>query len=183
MDIKEKLRPVYQELNGLYSSSPTPDKQTTISDSPFWEYYHSIIDEIEEITGEKYDKYRMSVNRTDYPGGDFIHVITYHQKLSGLISRLYGKFFSTELNPLTSEPSTQTTINQIQSQSQNIVIDFKQTVEEKIPKTTDSNEKNFLTTLKDKLTGIKNVTHLIKTIISTARDFGIGLEQMINLFS
>ena len=183
MDIKEKLRPVYQELNGLYSSSPTPDKQTTISDSPFWEYYHSIIDEIEEITCKKYNKYRMSVTHVDYTGGDFIHVITYHQKLSGLISRLYGEFFSTELNPLTNGPSTQTTINQIQSQSQNLVIDLKQTIEEKLPNMKDSNEKNFLTTLKDKLTGIKNVTQLIKTIISTARDFGIGLEQAVSLFS
>ncbi len=180
-NIKERLRPVYKELSGLYASSPTPNKSITISDPAFWEYYHGIIDEISEITGGDFSRFKMTPVRSS--DDQWIVTITYHQKLSGLISRLYGEFFSTELNPLTSAPSTQTTINQFQSQTQNLIIDFKNVIEGQIQNSKDDNEKNFLNTLKSKIEGVQNVTQLIKMILQTARDFGVELSNLISMFS
>ena len=180
-DIKEQLRPAYQELHGLYASSPKSADNTTVTDPQFWEQYHAVIFEINKITGENYDRFKMKVSKGQ--SVEFIQVVSYQQKLAGLISRLYGKFFSTERNPLTSEPSTQTTINQFQTQSQNVIIDLKRTIDKKITETQDPVEKNFLTKLKDKIEGVHDVTQAIKTVTLTAAEVGLGLEALIKLFS
>jgi len=148
--MKEKVRPIYEALQGCLSSAPLAKEQAYILESPIWEHYHRYIDKLGQLTGEKFDEYKvLPFSDAEYTK---ISVLDYRTKLNSLIMALHGKFFNDEPPPFSGAPGV--VVSQLQQQSQSMQMQVKELihalikeVEEKIE---DSEEKkSILKSLKD----------------------------------
>ena len=116
MATKEEIRPIYTELQGILSQAPVigkyPDEvSSSISDV---EYFHTVLDRLSKILGEDLSHYRVGTMND----GQYFRISEYRQKISGLISYLYGAYFKDEKEPFSGSPHTVVTQNQKQAQSQ-----------------------------------------------------------------
>jgi len=116
--MKEKVRPIYSELQGYLSQAPKKNKGL-IFESSMWEQHNQTIDELNNITGKNYDRYKVEVKSIDWNRTmrRVIYSQSYRTKLSGLILRLHGEYFSDEPPPFSGMPSTIISQQQVQSQS------------------------------------------------------------------
>jgi len=182
--MKEKIRPIYEELQGYLSQTPLlKDPHDSSDDSSLWEQYNQVIEELNNISDKNYDRFRI----TPFSGGDgytFIRLLVYRNKLGGLISRLHGEYFSDEPTPFSGMPSTVITQTQQQSQSFQIqmLLEIQSKIDEKILKfDKDSKERGFLEKIKSSLASVKNVTELILLLLKTGNDIGLTVEQIFNI--
>ena len=94
-DLKQKIRPIYSELQGYLSQAPNADKpEATIGDKSLWEQYNRTVGEFSQISGKDYRNFLIEPIQGSYK--QFIRINTYRQKLGGIISRIHGEFFSDE---------------------------------------------------------------------------------------
>ena len=95
--MKNKVRPIYFELQGYLSQAPSREIGS-IYQERMWQQHNKVIDELEEITGKKYDRYRLSPTKLN----DRLMITPqeYRTILGGIISRLYGEYFMEELSPI-----------------------------------------------------------------------------------
>lgn len=100
--MKDKIRPIYFELQGYLSQAPEREKGL-IFEEQVWIQHNQSIDELEQITSKKYDRYRIKPARINLNGVMRIQITVqaYRTVLGGLISRLHGEYFPDEISPLT----------------------------------------------------------------------------------
>ncbi len=122
MASKEDIKPIYAEFRGYLSEAPSGGKIDSIYDADLWEQVNQAIDELNRISGEDYNRFKITPQRTQHGIRLSVEKDTYRGKLGGLISRLHGEYFSNELSPLGGEPST--VISQTQQQSQSFQIEL-----------------------------------------------------------
>lgn len=189
MNLKDKIRPTYSELQGCLSQAPVAKNPSdSTDDKTLWELFNITIDDLDKITGNDYNKYKISPNTQrveGYPNGiTDIKISEYRTKLGGLISRLHGEFFYDEPAPFSGVPSTVVTQNQNQQQSTYItmLLEIQDKINAQLPETKTEEEKNFLQTVKSSLSTIKNATELIQIILNTANTFGIGIDKLQQIF-
>ena len=102
---QEDIRHIYHELQGCLSQAPYPRPRkdaritTTEVDDDILDYFNDLVDELNGITKEDYNRFKLKK-------GGWTNALTYRTKLSGLISRLHGKYFQDESPPFSSMPST-----------------------------------------------------------------------------
>jgi hypothetical protein len=178
---KETIRPIYSELQGCLAQAPSDENRSYIDNAEFWEHYNTIIKELNELTGKDYNKYTLSSMR----GSDssFLFVSLYLLKIGGLIARLHAEYFKDEPVPFANMPST--IINQNQSQSVQIefLLEVNNLINDKLKTAKEgSKEKSFLEKIKGSLSKVKSVSQLIPLIISTAKEMGISIDQLSDLF-
>ena len=179
--IKEKIKPIYKELQGYLSQVPLPKTPHDAITSPaVWEQFNNTIDELNACSEENYDKFKVSaVYREE--GYQQINLVDYRQKLGGLISRLQAEFFSSEPEPFSGSPSTIITQNQQQTQSLHVqmLLEFQSLIDKKLPELkAGSKEKSFLEKVKKSLPTITSVIELIKLILSVAGNLGLTPEEI-----
>jgi len=114
-----------------------------------------------------------------------VKISTYRTKLNALINYLHGKYFKNENLPFSGNPQTVVSQQQTQNQTMNIAIfDVIEAIDRALYK--DKNiapeDKSFLEKLKERIKGVNTYSQLILTILSTAKDFGKNIEQIIKLF-
>ncbi len=181
---KEKIRPIYSELQGYLSQAPKPEDVYT-EDSSLWSQYNETINELNEISGKDYNRFQITEeNITKGDGYISIKVSTYRSKLSGLIARLHGEYFSDELAPFSGMPNT--IINQTQQQNQSfqvqMLLEIQSKIDEKISEFKEgTKEKSFLDKIKDSLSSIRNTKELLALILRSGKDFGLTVEQILNI--
>ncbi len=183
--MKEKIRPIYSELQGYLSQAPEKNSGN-IFEHILWEQINSAIEELNNVSNKNYDRFKISPRSEDWNGQalQIIDAYEYRLKISGLISRLHGEYFSDEVPPFSGMPSTSIQMNQQQNQSvqMQIILDTQDLVNKKIHETSDPLEKNFLEKIKSSLSSIKNVSDLISLILTTGSSLGMNLEQVLKLF-
>ena len=81
---KERIRPLYAELQGLLSQAP---KGTSIDNAAFWNHFNELIDELNDVSGKDYSRFKLTPISGD--GFYWLHTSIYCTKLGGLISRLH----------------------------------------------------------------------------------------------
>lgn len=187
---KEKIRPIYTELQGYFEEAPKAENGYFDEES-IWDQFNKTIDELNEITGKNYDKFKIIcksiLSDDDFGGGSkLVNVNLYRSNLAGLISKLYGEYFKDEINPLSGKPST--IINQISSQNQSVniqmIVDLTSTIEKKLSEVKKgSKEDDFLNKLKSSLVSVKSVADLINSIFSLGKEVGLTLAEISNIFS
>lgn len=180
---KETIRPVYYELQGCLTQAPEPVKAfSTMDDEQAWNHYHSIIDELNELTGKDYNKFRVVPERGQV---NFkVNIGTYRQKLGGLIARLHGTYFSDEPAPFASMPSTIITQSQNQSVHVEFLLEMSYLISDKMNKAKEGTpEKKFLEKIRGTLSKVKNASQFVTLVIITAKEMGISLDQLASLFS
>lgn len=156
-----------------------------IYDRPaFWNQHNLTIDELNKITGEDYNRYKIEALTFPWNGAmrQGMDVQTYRTKLGGLISRLHGAHFSDEAPPFSGMPSTVINQNQSQNQAVYILLEVQSKIDDALSKLPEGKEKNFLQTVKSSLEGVSNVTGLIGLLLKTANDLGLTTTQIYNLF-
>lgn len=95
--LMKEVKPIYFELQGYLSQAPEREKGV-IFEREVWEQYNQTVDELEQITGKKYDRYKLRpTNEYNKPA---ITVQAYRTILGGIISRLHGEYFPDEMSPI-----------------------------------------------------------------------------------
>lgn len=184
-NMKDKIRPIYEELIGYLSQVPVPENPyIEIFDESYWDLLGQTIDELNQITNKNYNKFRIAPERE----GSSINLGAYRTNLNGLILRLHAEYYPNEPTPFSGAPPT-TIISQEQSQSQEqsvqvvMLLEIQEKIITKLQYEEISHEeRGFLERVKDGLTGVKNVVGLINLILSTAQQMGVTLNNLVNLF-
>lgn len=184
-EIKEKIRPVFQELQGYLSQLPlAKDTGETIYDDNSWNQVNTCIDELNTISQKDYNKFKL-IPQTSQGGGLFLRLFILREKLGGLIDRLHAEYFSDDDRPFGSKPSTIVTQSQFQEQNINLTM-ILQIQEKVIEKLNDpdisSTEKSFLEKVKAGLTSVKSVIDLINLIFVSASSVGLAVDNLMKLF-
>ena len=184
MDDKKKIRPVYSELQGYLNQAPNVGEHgnSTTRDQTLWIQLNSIIDELCEVSGVDFSKFKITGIKQGQ-GYVYINVSEYRTKLGGLITRLHGTYFSDEPAPFYGMPSTTITVSnqQEQSQHQTMILELHSVIDRKLVGLPDGKEKSFLSSLKEGLGAVKDFTSLIILISTLGQKYGINIEQLAHL--
>jgi len=185
---KEDIRPIYKEFQGYLSQAPGEDQIRLIYDDNLWNQVNQAIDELNSISGEDYNRFKMAIKQIRHGREgtrDVVDVGTYRAKLGGLVSRLHGQYFSDEPAPFSGMPST--VISQSQQQSQTVhiqmLLDFQSKIDAQLQKIEPGDKRRtFLEKVKEALSSVKDYAGLIALWITTARECGLTLEELLELF-
>ncbi len=189
---KEKIRPLYAELQGYLRQAP-PVKIPhidIIGDEAVWTQYNKAVDSLSKVSGEDYSRFLLEPILYNV-GSPAIRLVTYRQKLGGLISRLHAEYFADELGPFGSAsvsgvPHTVLSINQQQNQSVHLqmLLEIQSKIDENISEYPEgSKEKDFLQRFKSSLSSISNVTQLFSLFLKMAKEFGLSINDIAKFFS
>ena len=182
---KEKIRSLYGEFIGYLSQLPMPKRNDVgLDDESLWTQYNDSVRLLSKVSGEDYSSFLIEPLNS-HTFGPFIRLVTYRQKLGGLIAKLHREYFETEQAPFSGGPDV--VISQTQQQSQSLFIqmllDVQSRIDEKLPTLKDgSDEKGFLQKLKSTLSGVTNIVGLIAQILSLAKEYGISVDRLSELF-
>ena len=167
--------------------SQAPDsKERVIFDKSIWNAYHAIVDELNLITGDNYDRHKVELQPWETSNEEVaLSVLEYRTKVIGLVGRLYATFFFGDPEPFSGSPST--VFNNQQTQNQTLDVQIRVDIESKIDEILStlkegSKEKNFLDKVKSSLSQVKSVSDLIRLILQTGNDMGVTLAQALKLF-
>lgn len=177
---KERIRPLYAELQGLLSQAP---KGTSIDNAAFWNHFNELIDELNDVSGKDYSRFKLTPISGD--GFYWLHTSIYCTKLGGLISRLHGEYFSDEVAPFGGMPST--VISQTQQQSQSfqvqMLLEIQSKIDEKLHELEPEDKKRgFLEKVKGALTSVRNTSELVTLLLATGQQFGLTIKELLELF-
>lgn len=183
LKIMEKIRPIYSELQGYLSQAPKISERPLLRDSSCWEQVNQAIEELNELSGNDYDRFRIETYDKGF--GSTVSNTDYRNKLGGLIARLHGEFFFNEQTPFNGMPST--IIHQTQQQNQSVQVQILFEIRDKIDKEISkfgekTKERAFLKKIKSSLSAAGNITELISLILKTAKNIGLTIEEVSKIF-
>jgi len=183
-ETKAALRPLYSELQGYLNQVPGNGEagNSATNDETLWVQFNATIDELNEASGVSFEKFKVTGIQHGQLG-NFIKISEIRMKLGGLIARLHGTYFSDEPAPFSGMPSTTINVSnqQEQNQHQTMIAQFATQLDAKIEKMEASNEKSFLTELRDGLSGVADFVSLTVLISELGTKFGIGIDQIGSL--
>ena len=184
IDMKNKIRPLYSEFQGYLSQAPTGSSSTdSISDDTMWNQYNEALKLLSDTTEKDYSRFKIEPKSSTVGSGSYVRVNTYRQKISGLISNLYGEYFSDETPPFSGMPNTVITQTQQQSVSVQILLDIQSKIDEMLPKVeSGSKEESFLKKFKSILSSVSNVNELIRKCMKLAHEFGLNIQDILSLW-
>lgn len=181
MDKKERIAPIYSELQGYLAQAPDKDSEIFISD--VWERYNQTIVELNDVSGKDYDGWRINPRIWPDTKNFYMSALDYRTKLGGLIARLHREFFRDEAAPFNGMPSTIINQSQHQYQSVQMLLEVQTKLDEKLYKAADgSKEKSFLERVKSSLPSVLSVTELLSLIMKIAKEIGISVNELTKLF-
>ncbi|KKT77084.1 MAG: hypothetical protein UW73_C0028G0009 [Microgenomates group bacterium GW2011_GWB1_44_8] len=187
--MKEKIRPIYSELQGYLAQAPKLENPLDrSSDKTLWTQVNNTINELNGVSAKNYDSFKLDPEFMDQRGmipHHYIKISAYRMKLGGLIARLHAEYFSDEPAPFSGMPTT--IISQTQQQNQSfqiqMLLEIQSRIDEKIPKfDEDSKEKKFLEKIKESLASVGNVSQLIALLLRVGKDIGLTVDQIFNIF-
>lgn len=186
--MKEKIRPLYTELQGYLAQAPeAKDSITNIFDASIWGHYNVAVDEAIKLTSDAtYERFKIQESDLRGDQRSMIRVSLYRQKLVGLIGRLYGTYFSDESAPGTGIPGMviQQSQQQIQSIDIKLLLNIQSKIDDQLPNFPEgSKEKTFLQKLKGSLSNIKDATQFLSLLVTTAKSLGLSLDDLHKIFS
>jgi len=184
IDMKNKIRPLYSEFQGYLSQAPTASGSIdSISDETMWNQYNEALKLLSDSTEKDYGRFKIEPKLRKTSSGSYVRVNIYRQKISGLISNLYGEYFSDETPPFSGMPSTVITQTQQQSVSIQILLDIQSKIDEILPTVeTGSKEESFLKKFKSILSSVSNVNELISKCMKLAHEFGLNVQDILSLW-
>jgi len=182
---KEKIRPIYSELQGYLSQAPTSERPGDwVYYGQIFEQYNNVIDKLNSISDKDYNRFKVQPE-TFEDGRRYVRILDYRSKLSGLISKLHGEYFYDEPSPFSGMPTT--IISQTQQQTQSfqiqMLLEIQSKIDEKIPKFKEgSKERKFLERIKSSLSSVRDISQLIGLLLKTGKEIGLTLGQLFNIF-
>lgn len=184
-EIKEKIRPIYEQLKGYLEQFPPLDKQYSVYNSSFWNAIDDCIQELNTITENNYDKFKITVlPPEDHYDSQHIDNSEYRSKVNGLIMNLKGSYFQDD-NPFVGNPMI--SVSQIQNVQVTMLLEINTLIDKQLfgqdAKHLKPEEKSFLEKIKLQLPTIQSAVQLIALVIKTAKDCGVDVHTIGKLFS
>ena len=164
-NIKSKIRPYYYELQGYLSQTPLPQEQFEIcTDDDAWINYNQIVQTLSEITSDDYSRFIIKPKQLE--GENVVNLITFRQRLGGIINWLHANYFTDENRPFSGSPQNVITLRQNQSQSIQMVLDLTNKIDEEIERSKDDpKKKSFLQKMKSGLSHVKDANDLLNLLL------------------
>lgn len=191
--MKDKVRPLYLQLMGILSQTPSYDSaHTTISSHEIWENYNNMVDRLNTIIGEDYNSFKITPKAENWNGSVqyVVNGTLFRQQLNGLINYLHGQYYNNERPPFSGEATAVFQQNQVVSQTTDVQVLMMTVLEvqEKLIKKegeypSDTPENNFIQTLKEALRSVRSNVDLINLILQTALATGLTLGKLKDIFS
>lgn len=183
-DIKSKIRPIYSELQGVLPQAPKGDGWMYKDQQALWDRFNYLLKKLHEITQ---DPEYLNLEIKPRPSEDELIVTAteYRGKVSGLISRLHGTFFYKEQEPFSGVPTNVNIQSQAQEQTQYIamLLEIQDKISTKLASVEEgSPEKGFLENVKAKLPGVKGTLEFVNLLMTTAKEFGIDVNKLGEIF-
>jgi hypothetical protein len=184
----EKIRSIYGELQGYLSQIPLPrHPDERINDTGYTKNVKEIIEELGNLTGNNYSRCEVEQKLIPYNGdvNPEVEISEYRTKVGALISRIHSEFFYNSPPPFSgmSGTSIHLTQTQEQNQSQKMVLDFQEFINEKLKNyDVSSEERGFLEKIKSALSGVKNAAQLVGLILTTGQALGFTVEKISSIF-
>lgn len=179
--MKDKIRPIYQELKGMLSQAPVGG-YIHESEKSLWERSNQLAEKLVEITKDEDYKSFFINPKYDEHGYTTMSISLYRGKISGLISKLFGSFFSEEAEPFSGSPSTVISQNNNQVVTTQLFVQLGIELKTALEKADSENEKSFINKITEKIGLVKNYIDFLLLTLSTAQAFGIGLDRVLVLF-
>lgn len=181
--MKNKVRSIYIQLQGLLGQLPPVKEKEYLykNDKAVWESYNHAIEELNELKINDYSNFKVEPDID----GDHISMsmTSFRATIGSLISRLHGEFFTDELPPFSSPPSTIISQNQSQNQSVTMLLEFQSFIDKKLSdKDIEQTEKNFLEKIKEALPTVKTSVELANLLLTTANTCGLNLDALQKIF-
>lgn len=185
-ELQKKVRPIYSELRGYFSVAPEEHVIFDNAAVKLADQLNETIGELNLVSGQNYNKFKINPSTEEWNRSHHttIRSLEYKNKLSGLISKLQGEFFSEE-QLSSSGPNTviNANQNQVQYQQQSVAVDIAMLVAEKrLEYAAGSPERSFLERFGESLKSVKGVQEIIQNIFSIATATGVGLEVLKKIF-
>ena len=167
MTIEEStlIRPIYTELQGILLQLPSNEKYFELNEDQIQEIIECIKELISVTNDDIYDRFSPKSNKSASYNGFQIRM-----NLSALILRLYGQYFPTEPQPFSGQPAI--SINQVQSQKQELTASFVYLINYKLDQAIEQSEKKedkkLFEKIKQAIQVAKDVKEVAQIIASVA---------------
>lgn len=136
---------------------------------------------LSEVSNKDYSRFSIQPERDQV--SNYIFISAYRQKLGGLISNLYGEYFSDEPPPFSDMPRQVITQTQQQSVSVQMLLEFQSKIDENLQKVENgSKEEGFLKKLKSTLSAVSNVNDLLRQCMKLGKEFGLNVQDILALW-
>jgi len=180
------IKPIYERLKGYLAQLPSIDVSSDIYSEEIWKQFNDTVDELNKITGQDYNQHKIKA--IYYENGSHASTVLVRTKHNGLISQLRSEYFPSEPEPFAGAPST--IVSQTQNQQQNqelhlqMILEFQSKIDEKLNEVQDgSKEKTFLEKIKSSLSKIKDYSQMLHLILTTGKDVGLTIDEIIKIFT
>ena len=183
--MKDKIRPIYSELQGILHQAPEKDQSIYNEDKRLWEKFNELLDSLKTITNDgSYESSKLVPIHGD--GYSYVSGQMYRTNISGLILKLHGTYFSDERPPFSGPEPANVTQTQFAAQSQNVSVEVAVQIgmdlQKALEKAETPEEKSFIEGLKSKIGTVKSYADFLLLVVSTAQAYGITLENIEKLF-
>lgn len=180
-EIKQKIYPIYKELQGYLSQCPTADKAYYQHNSFYWSQLNGSVEQLSVITDEDYSRFKVAVIHNNDGDGEHIETNEYRLKLNGLIMNLKGKYFPEEADPFGGNPNV--VVSQTQNTQITMLMDFQSVIDKKLyGDDLKPEEKTFLEKVKAALPTVKSTADIIGLVVKTAKDLGLDMHSITKIF-
>jgi hypothetical protein len=188
--MKEKVRPIYSELQGYLSQAPksVSGEEKIYDDTSIMKQLNASIEELETVSGRDYSRYKEVGKSMPWNGKErkYFDLLSYRSNLGGLILRLHGEYFPDENSlfsgmfsaiPIPSQDQDQT--NPIQA-----LLEVQSKIDSKMSEYGEgTKERLFLKKVKVSLVGVRDINSLIILILKTGKDLSLTMSQILKIFS
>jgi hypothetical protein len=185
---EKKIRALYGELQGILSQTPM---DRYLLDEEIWNRYNNVVKLITEATGEDYDRFMVKPQELG-DGEKALSNTVFRQTCNGLIMSLHGEYFQSQTPPFSGPRSSTVLVNQTVSQNQTVylelILEFQSAIDKKMnefPEGTKEKEKQWWEEFKKKLPTLattSSIVGIVSNIIKTAKDCGLDIEDLKDLF-
>jgi len=182
---KEKIRPVFEELQGYLQRAGALD----VYNHEIWQHYHRVIALLNELSGEDFSRFRITI----IPPNPYQHVSLpehmdpgeYTAKLTGLIRYLHCKYFRDEPSPFSIHLPT--IISRAETRNQSVQMQMIVELTEQLTRnrarfTEGSKERDFIDKVKGPLqsagSGCTSVAQLILLLLNIAKECGLSVDDL-----
>lgn len=185
--MRDKVRPIYSELQGILSQAPdNKGHSLSKSDSELWDRFNSLVDMLADTTkDESFKDFKITPQSQTWENGHnhvYVTVQTYRTKISSLISRLHGSYFSDEQAPFSGQPGLAITNNNRQEVNVAVTIQLGIDLQKAMDSAKTQEEKGFIEAVMEKAATVRSYIEFLVLVLNLANQFGITPERVLALF-
>lgn len=183
-EIKQKVQPIYKQLQGYLGQAPTTKDGYYDYNSFYWTSLNQCIEELKKITGDDYSRFQVKIIPRQGGDGEKIDRNEYRMQVNALIMYLKGRYFPDETDPFGGSPLV--SVNQSQNVQVTMLLEVTTLIDKILygenGKNLKPEEKTFLEKVKNTLPSVKTAAELLAIVVKMAKDSGLDIHTVAKIF-